>query len=315
MPLTRSPRLATSPPSHPSFPLLFCAAALAAAPGGVRAQEPPPADSARPPAPAPADTGRARTRPPAPPDSVPAPVQDVGRGLPPAATDTLLRPVDTGAARAADTACVRVGFPGDVVCSARAILTDSARFRALAALAAEKILKHAAREDRLRRAPVTWAEYKRSAFGSEALLRVAAVAAWDQLLGRGGWGRDGLGYALRFTTRLGSEAAAGYVRFEVASHVRVREAPYVPCACQGAGPRLLHALTAPFRTGTLDGGERFSPLTPVTELGGGMLLATVGTGGVRPRQGMVAGLNGLLSLSLVATLREFRPWELWKTPR
>ncbi len=291
-----------------SLPLLVCATALA--PTTARAQQPTPdsahawpaADSARLPAPPPAR------------DSVRAPAPDSAHGpVPPAADSThasaIVLPRLPSPAPRPDSTCLRPG-PMPLSCLFR-VPRDSVGVRALFRGVGRRLLEHAAARAPARRPPRTPGEYFASAFGPRALMHSALTAGLEQAFGRPRrWPRTPRGYALRFGTRLATEALAAGVRYEMVSHLDEWMAPFEPCACTDPWARLAHALAAPFRAETPTG-QHFSPLTPLTEVAGGMVLAGVASGGVRPTEGLTAGLTGMLSISLVAVIQEFRPWERW----
>lgn len=209
----------------------------------------------------------------------------------------------------ADSTCARTGTAVSAACLSSVLRGDAVAKRGLLLVAGRKLLQHAQGSNRSR-VPRTSGEYFRAAFGPSALLRAGAVAGLEQLLGRPRWlPRSRAGYGGRFGLTLGANALATGIRYETGRWLGVRPAGFEPCGCQGTGARLAHALASPFRAETPTG-ERFSPFTPLTELSSGMLYATA-SGGFRPRQGLEAGLTGLLSMSAVAVLREFRPWEKW----
>ena len=193
------------------------------------------------------------------------------------------------------------------------VLRDSASMRDLFLMAGRRLLERAQHSDRALRQPSTPAEYYRAAFGPQALLRAGATAGIAQLLDRPHrWPRTSGGYALRFGTTLASEALATGIRYETVRWLNERMAAFEPCSCQDPGDRLLHALGAPFRADRLDGTSHFSILAPLTELSSGMVFATA-SGGLRPKAGLEAGMTGMVTMSIVSILREFRPWEKWFT--
>ena len=304
-----------------SLPLLVCATALSAGP--ARAQQP-----TLPPAPADTTTaGRGAPAPASPQDSArgsPAPALDSARGAAMRAApvsahasvtlDSARMRVTAGLARAdsvlahADTACARRNDAIPLACLSPLARRDSTAVRSLVLVAGRKLMQHAPRSGP--RVPRNRAEFMRSAFGPAALLRAGATAGLEQVLGRPRWlPRNRAGFGLRFGLSLGTNALAAGIRYETVRLLGVSPAAFAPCTCQGTGGRMLHALAAPFRAETTFG-ERFSPLTPLTELSSGMVFATT-SGGFHPRQGLEAGLTGMLSLSAVALLREFRPWGKW----
>ena len=208
----------------------------------------------------------------------------------------------------ADTTCARRNNAIPLSCVSLLARHDSTAARSLALIIGRKLIQHAPRMGP--RVPRTRAEFLRTAFGPAALLRAGAIAGVEQLLGRPRWvPRSRLGYGARFGMVLGTNALAAGIRYETVRLLGVSPAAFAPCNCEGTGGRMAHALAAPFRAETTVG-ERFSVLTPLTELSSGMVFATV-KGGFDPRQGLEAGLTGMLSLSAVALLQEFRPWEKW----
>ena len=256
--------------------------------------------------------GRTRAQQPVLP---PVPARDSARGTPtlPLGLDSTLagatpdtaRVDSTGAFARADTTCAaRTNGSG---CVASALRRDSTGMHRLLLVAKRKLLQQA--EGVATREPRTSGEYFRAAFGPAALLRAGAAAGFEQIRGRPGWLPPREGYALRLGLYAGTNALAMGIRYETARWLGVWSVGFQPCSCSGTGPRLAHALSTPLRAQT-DLVERFSPFIPLTELSSGMLFAAA-DGGFRPRQGLEAGLTGLLSMSAVAILREFHPWEKW----
>lgn len=124
------------------------------------------------------------------------------------------------------------------------------------------------------------------------------------------WTREKRGYAQRWASEYAASAIGSTTKYAVA-HFRHEDPSFVRCDCTGTGPRLRHALAAPFMARTSDGEWEFSPATVA-----GIAAETVipaATWYPEPhgvREGAAHVVTGVLSKMAVDVVREFMPKRL-----
>jgi hypothetical protein len=151
-------------------------------------------------------------------------------------------------------------------------------------------------------------KYVWSTLGPTGLMTSALWAALDEWRDSPrSWTREKRGYAQRWASEYGAAAIGSTTKYVVA-HLRHVDPSFVRCDCIGTGPRLRHALGAPFMARTSDGEWEFSPATVAGIAAENVIPAA--TWYPQPR-GVRAGaahvVNGVFSKMATDVVREFMP--------
>ena len=104
-------------------------------------------------------------------------------------------------------------------------------------------------------------KYVWSALGPSGALDATLASAFEQWRGSPRpWTRDATGYGQRWASAFAASAIGDTTKYTVA-HFLKHDPSFARCTCAGVGPRLRHAVAAPFMARTKDGGWVFSPAT------------------------------------------------------
>ena len=102
-------------------------------------------------------------------------------------------------------------------------------------------------------------KYVRSTLGVEGVVQAALMSALEQWRNSPPeWGQGPGSYGKRIASDYASSAIGDTTKYAVARLFH-HDPSFTPCQCTGLGPRLRHALTAPFTARTRDGRRVVSP--------------------------------------------------------
>lgn len=159
--------------------------------------------------------------------------------------------------------------------------------------------------------PVTMSEYAVSVVGPGAILGTFARAGLDQVTRNpGSWSRDWSGYGSRASARGAELAMTQTLIFGMSATLGERPADWTSCACSGTRSRVLHGLAMPF-VAQRPNGFGYSPVMPLSRIGGAILTTSAYPGGFSARDGLVNGLADVLVTAAGSAAREFLP-ERWQ---
>ena len=151
-------------------------------------------------------------------------------------------------------------------------------------------------------------KYVWSTLGPAGLMTSALWATFDEWRDSPqSWTREKRGYAQRWASEYAAAAIGSTTKYAVA-HLRHEDPSFVRCDCTGTGPRLRHALAAPFMARTSDGEWAFSPATVAGIAAENVIPAA--TWYPEPRgvhDGAAHAVTGVLSKMAVDIVREFMP--------
>jgi len=151
-------------------------------------------------------------------------------------------------------------------------------------------------------------KYVWSTLGPTGLMTSAVWAGLDEWRDSPqAWTREKRGYAQRWASEYAAAAIGSTTKYAVA-HFRHEDPSFVRCACTGTGPRLRHALAAPFMARTSDGEWAFSPATVAGIAAEHVIPAATWYPEARGvRDGAAHVVTGVLSKMTVDVGREFMP--------
>jgi hypothetical protein len=159
-------------------------------------------------------------------------------------------------------------------------------------------------------------KYVWSTLGPTGLVSSALMAGFDQWRGSpASWPGDEWGYARRWASEYGAAAIGSTTKYTVA-HFLHQDPSFVRCECRGAGPRLRHAMAAPFMARTADDVWVFSPATVAGLAAENVIPAATWYPEPRGiRDGAAHVLTGVMSKMAVDVIREFMPKRLARETR
>jgi hypothetical protein len=158
-------------------------------------------------------------------------------------------------------------------------------------------------------------KYVWSTLGPTGLLTSALWAGFDEWTDSpASWTREERGYLQRWASEYGAAAIGSTTKYTVA-HFLHEDPSFVRCNCTGVGPRLRHAMTAPFMARTSDGEWVFSPATVAGIAAENVIPAATWYPEPRgAREGAAHVVSGVLSKMAVDVAREFLPKRLLHRP-
>ena len=151
-------------------------------------------------------------------------------------------------------------------------------------------------------------KYVQSTLGFEGVVHAALMGTWAQWRDSPPeWGQGPDGYAKRVASDYASSAIGDTTKYAVARLLH-HDPSFTRCQCEGFGPRLRHALTAPFTARTRSGRRVVSPAIFAGALAGHVIPAATW---YPARHGTLSGLEQAAS-SVTAKMainiwKEFRP--------
>ena len=157
-------------------------------------------------------------------------------------------------------------------------------------------------------------KYVWSTLGPTGLLNSALMAGFDEWRGAPkSWTREERGYAQRWASEYAASAIGSTTKYAVA-RLRHEDPSFARCDCRGVGPRLRHAMAAPFMARTADGAWVFSPATVAGLAAENVIPAATWYPAPRGvRDGAAHVLTGVLSKMAVDVAHEFMPKRLRRT--
>jgi len=151
-------------------------------------------------------------------------------------------------------------------------------------------------------------KYVWDVLGPPGAVNATLASAFDQWRGAPpAWPQDEGGFAARWASEYAASAIGSTAKYGVARWLH-QDPSFVRCKCEGIGPRLEHALSAPFKARTADGRWVFSPATVAGLTAEHVVPAATwypAPHGVRSGVAHVA--TSVLSKMGVNVLREFMP--------
>jgi hypothetical protein len=158
-------------------------------------------------------------------------------------------------------------------------------------------------------------KYVWATLGPPGALHATFTSAFEQWRDSpAAWETDAEGYAARWASEYAASAIGGTTKYAVARLFH-QDPSFVRCGCTGVGPRLRHALLAPFMARTADGQWRFSVATVAGLTAQNVVPAATwypASGGVR--DGIAHASTGVLSKMAVDVFREFAPARFTRKP-
>jgi len=158
-------------------------------------------------------------------------------------------------------------------------------------------------------------KYVWSTVGPNGMMGAAITAGLETWRGSPeAWERSENGYAQRWVSEYAANAIGNTTKYAVARMLH-QDPSFVPCQCVGAGPRLSHALTAPFKARNRNGQWEFSPATVLGLTAQSVIPAATwypAPNGVR--DGVAHAASGVLSKMAVDVVKEFLP-ERFRKPK
>jgi hypothetical protein len=128
------------------------------------------------------------------------------------------------------------------------------------------------------------------------------------------WPSNAEGFAARWASEYAASAIGGTTKYAVARMLH-QDPSFVRCTCDGAGPRLLHALESPFKARAGDGTWVFSPATVAGLAAQNVVPAATWYPAPRGvRDGVAHATSGILSKMAVDVFREFAPRRFTRKP-
>ena len=119
------------------------------------------------------------------------------------------------------------------------------------------------------------------------------------------WGHGVSGYAKRWASAYGAAAIGNTTKYAVA-HFMHQDPSFTRCTCKGVGPRLRHALTAPFTARNRRGRRVFSLATVAGQANEHLIPASTWyPDGRIMRDGVILAVAGVASKMGVNVVREF----------
>jgi hypothetical protein len=156
--------------------------------------------------------------------------------------------------------------------------------------------------------PETVSEYSSRIVGPRTLVRILALSEFDQATHRPReWDRTWPGFEDRSSSRLASGAIERTVVFTMSRAVDERQAEFTLCGCDGIGARLRHAALTSVRVNSPNG-THVSPLTPIAEMAGALLVTGVRPEGFSATEGLRGGLTAIGGHAVLYVARELWPW-------
>jgi hypothetical protein len=149
-------------------------------------------------------------------------------------------------------------------------------------------------------------KYVLSTLGPTGQLHATLESAFDQWRNSPqDWGQTKTAYVERWASDFGASAIGSTTKYAVA-RVAHQDPSFVRCRCTGIGPRLRHALTAPFAARTRDGRRVFSLATVAGLAAENVVPAATWYPAPRgTRDGLAHAGTGILSKIGVDVLKEF----------
>jgi hypothetical protein len=152
-------------------------------------------------------------------------------------------------------------------------------------------------------------KYVWDALGPAGALHATLVGGFDQWRrDPPEWSSDTKGYSQRWASAFASSAIGSTTKYAVA-RVLHQDPSFTRCECTGTGPRLRHALEAPFTARTRDGRRVLSPATVAGLTAENVVPASTWYPARRGvEDGVLHAAFGVVSKMGIDTFREFVPW-------